>query len=107
MIGVHREVAVRHPDLATHATTVSAIGDQVGVAAQAGRAVRPGPEAYGRLCVLVPVMLGALQDVLVGGIESAGEALHDTAARLRTTAESYAATDQRRAEVFDTIRSPR
>ena len=100
-----REVSVRRPDLAAHAATVSAIGDQVGVAAQAGRAVRPGPEAYGKLCLMVPVMLDALQDVLVSGIEAAGEALHDSAARLRATAGSYAATDRRREEVFDSIRS--
>ena len=102
---MHEQVTVRHPDLVTHAATVSAIGDQVGVAARAGRAVRPGPEAYGRWCALVPAMLGALQDVLVDGIDAAGEALHDTAARLRTTAEGYQATDQRRAEAFDNIRS--
>jgi hypothetical protein len=100
-------VAVRHPGLVTHAATVAAIGDEVGAAARAGRAVRPGPEAYGRLCVMVPAMLSALQDVLVDGIASAADSLHDTAARLRTTAQSYEATDRRRAEVFDAIRPAR
>ena len=99
------QVAVRHPDLVTHASTVSAIGDQVTIAAQAGHTVRPGPEAYGKLCVMVPAMLGALQDVLVSGIDSAADSLRETSVRLRTTAHSYEATDQRRAEVFDAIRS--
>jgi hypothetical protein len=99
------QVSVRHPDLITHAATVSAIGDQVTTAAQAGRAVRPGPDAYGKLCLMVPAMLGALQDVLVSGIDSAADSLRETSVRLRTTAQSYEATDQRRAEVFDAIRS--
>jgi hypothetical protein len=102
---MHEQVTVRHPDLVTHAATVTAIGDRVGVAAQAGRAVRAGADAYGKLCVMVPAMLGALQDVLVDGIDSAAGSLHDTATRLRTTAEDYDATDRRRAEAFDNIRS--
>jgi hypothetical protein len=99
------QVAVRHPDLVTHASTVSAIGDQVTIAAQAGHTVRPGPEAYGKLCVMVPAMLAALQDALVEGISSAAGSMQDTAARLRLTAQAYEATDQRRAEAFDSIRS--
>lgn len=102
---MHDHLAVRHPGLLAHATSVAAIGDEVSAAARAGRAVRPGPEAYGRLCVMVPAMLSALQDVLVDGIASAADSLHDTASRLRTTAQSYEATDRRRAEAFDTIRS--
>jgi len=99
------QVTVRHPDLMTHAATVSAIGDEVVTAAQAGRVVRPGSDAYGKLCVMVPAMLAGLQDVLVDGIGSAADSMHDTAARLRTTAESYATTDQRLADIFDSIRA--
>jgi hypothetical protein len=99
---MHEQVTVRHPDLVTHAGTVTAIGDRVGVAAQAGRAVRASSAAYGKLCVMVPAMLGALQDVLVDGIASAADSLHDTATRLRTTAEAYEATDRR---ASDNIRS--
>ncbi len=84
---------VRPDDLVAHAGHVEAIGDQVTTAAEAGAAVRPGPDAYGKLCVMVPVMLGALQDVVVDGIRSAAGTLDDTGARQRTTAESYAATD--------------
>jgi hypothetical protein len=101
---VSDHVAVRHPDLLAHAARVAAIGDDIATAAEAGRAVRAGPDAYGRLCVMVPVMLGALQDVLVGGITSGAETLHDTAARLRSTAEVYESADRRRATVFDDIR---
>jgi hypothetical protein len=100
-------VAVRRAELVAHAATVRAAGDRVAAAAQAGRAVRPGPEAYGKLCVIVPATLGALQDVLVGGIASAAGSLHDTADRLVTTAQQYDATDGRRAQVFDEIREPR
>jgi hypothetical protein len=49
-------------------------------------------------------MLGALQDVLVDGIKSAAEALDNTGARLRTTAESYRATDESRRQALLRIR---
>jgi Excreted virulence factor EspC, type VII ESX diderm len=95
---------VRHRELITHAGHVERIGDRVGAAQQAGAAVRAGGHAYGTLCVLVPVALGALQEVLVDGIASAAQALHDTGARLRATAEEYDAADQRRAAVLDGIK---
>lgn len=99
------EFGVRPRDLTTHAAHVEAIGAQVTTAAEAGAAVRPGPDAYGKLCVLVPVMLGALQDVVVDGISSAADALDDTGARLRTTAESYEATDEARRRALLEIRA--
>jgi hypothetical protein len=99
------QVTVRHPDLVTHAATVSAIGDEVATAEQAGQVVRAGADAYGKLCAMVPAMFAGLQEALVDGVGSAADSMHDTAARLRATAESYAATDQRRADVFDGIRS--
>jgi hypothetical protein len=100
---VSDQVGVRHAELITHAGHVEQIGDRVSTAAQAGAATRAGGDAYGKLCSMVPVMLGALQDVLVDGIGSAAESLHDTGARLRTTAAEYESTDQHRAEVFKGI----
>jgi Excreted virulence factor EspC, type VII ESX diderm len=96
-------VGVRHADLVTHAGHVEDIAGRVTTAASAGSAVRAGGDAYGKLCVMVPVMLNALQDVLIDGINAAAESLHDTGARLRTTATDYQSTDQRRADVFKTI----
>ena len=101
------QVGVRHAELVTHAGHVDDIGDRVSTAARAGAAVRAGGDAYGKLCAMVPVMLNALQDVLVDGIAAAAESLHDTGARLRTTAAEYESTDQRRAEVFKGIGSGR
>lgn len=98
------QFGVRPRELTTHAGHVEAIADQVTTAAEAGAAVRPGTDAYGKLCVLVPVMLGALQDVVVDGIRSATAALDDTGTRLRTTAESYEATDEGRRQALLGIR---
>ena len=96
---------VRPQNLVVHAGHVEAIAAQVTTAAEAGAAVRPGPDAYGKLCVMVPVMLGALQDVVVDGMRAAADALDDTGARLRTTAESYRATDEsRRRSLLGTYR---
>jgi hypothetical protein len=101
------QFAVRPQDLVRHAGQVEAIAGQVTTAAEAGAAVRPGTDAYGKLCVMVPLMLGALQDVLVDGIRAAADSLDDTGARLRTTAESYQATDQHRQQALREIRDRR
>lgn len=86
---------VRPGDLVSHAGRVEAVGDRVAVAAQAGAVVRAGGDAYGKLCVMVPVMLGALQDVLVDGITTAADSLQDTGSRLRATAADYDGSDRR------------
>jgi len=99
------QFGVRHTELVTHASTIEAIGDRVSTAQQAGASVRAGADAYGKLCVLVPVMLGALQDVLIDGIAAAAESLHDTGTRLRQTADDYHGTDERRAKVLHQIRA--
>jgi hypothetical protein len=97
------QVAVRHAQLVTHAGHVEDIASRVSTAASAGSAVRAGNEAYGKLCVMVPVMLNALQDILIDGISSAAESMHDTGARLRTTAAEYEGTDQRSANAFKAV----
>jgi len=96
--------AARPADITSHATTVAAIGDSVTTAAEAGATVQAGAEAYGKLCVIVPVMLGALQHTLVGGLRSASSSLQATAGDLRATASDYEATDQAREQVFRSIR---
>jgi hypothetical protein len=97
------QMAVRHTELVTHAGHVEDIATRVSTAASAGSTVRAGNDAYGKLCVMVPVMLNVLQDILIDGINSAADSLHDTSTRLRTTATEYETTDQRRAEVFKSI----
>jgi hypothetical protein len=94
---------VRHADLITHAGHVEDIAGKITTAAAAGSATRAGGDAYGKLCVMVPVMLNALQSVLIDGINAAAESLHDTGARLRTTATEYETTDEQRATRFKTI----
>ena len=89
------QFGVRPGDLVALAGRVEDVGDRVTTAAQAGAAARAGGDAYGKLCVLVPVMLNALQDVLVDGITAAAGSLHDTGARLRATAADYDAADRR------------
>lgn len=96
-------VGVRHADLVTHAGHVEAIAGRVATAASAGSAVRAGADAYGKLCAMVPVMLNALQDVLVDGIDAVAESLRDTGGRLRATAAEYETADRRRAGAFREI----
>jgi hypothetical protein len=100
-------VEVRPSGLVGHAAHVDAVGSAVDSAAQAGAATRPGPEAYGRLCTIVPVLLGQLQSYVVDGITAAGDSLHDTAVRLRTAADGYGASDQRSASTVTGAGGPR
>jgi hypothetical protein len=48
-------------------------------------------------------MLGALQDKVVDGIDTAGHSLHDTSGRLRAVAEAYGVTDNNNAATLDQI----
>ncbi|MEV4345003.1 type VII secretion target [Actinoplanes sp. NPDC049596] len=95
------QLSVRHTELATHASHVEAVADGVATAAGAGRAVRAGDGAYGQLCVMVPAMLNALQDILVDGLDRCAESLHDTGAKLRTTATEYEASDTSSAALLE------
>jgi hypothetical protein len=88
-------LGVSAAELDTHARHVEAIQDEVSLAGQAGVAVRAGPDSYGRLCVVVPVMLGALQDVLVEAVGRAADGLRESADDLRLVAEHYSDSDER------------
>ena len=98
---------VRQTDLFAHAGRVEAIGAQVTTAGQAAAATLAGAAAYGKLCVMVPVALNVLQDILVSGISATAESLQDTGSRLRTTAREYEAADRRRGAAFQAIKGDR
>jgi hypothetical protein len=88
-------IGVSSSDLVAHAGHVEGLADQIATAKQAGDAVRPSMAAYGKLCTIVPVLLGGLQGLLVDGIDAAAHSLRDTSGRLRTAADGYRSTDER------------
>jgi uncharacterized protein YukE len=96
-------ISVSPQDLISHANRVNGAAEQVATARRAGEAVRLGGHAYGHLCVMVPVLLGGLQDLVVDGIAAAERSLHDTGDRLRRTAEAYRAADEHSAQMLDRI----
>jgi hypothetical protein len=100
-------IGVSPSDLVAHAGHVEAIGDRVATAKQAGDAVRPSMAAYGKLCTIVPVLLGGLQDMVVDGIDAAAHSLHDTGGRLRTAAEGYRTADDHAQTRHQQARGPR
>ncbi|GGQ71039.1 type VII secretion target [Couchioplanes azureus] len=97
------DLVVRPADLMAHARHVEAVADRVAAARQAGQAVRADAGAYGRLCAMVPVMLGALQDVLVKGVADTADGLLDTGGKVHAVAENYEATDRARATELSAI----
>jgi Protein of unknown function (DUF2580). len=94
-------------DLVAHANHLDRVAGDLATAKQAGETTRPGPEAYGRLCVIVPSVLGQLHPTLVEAIGAAAESVRDTAARVRSAADGYRTTDEGSSARFDRIRSTR
>jgi hypothetical protein len=97
---VTRPVRVTPDDLRRHAGHLDAVADELDTARQAGNATRPGTDAYGQLCTLVPAMLGQLQAPLVEAIGAAAESVRDTADALVRTASNYEFIDQKAAETL-------
>lgn len=95
MANVAEALGVSPADLEGHARHIEAVADEVAGAGAAGAAVRAGGDAYGQLCGMVPMMLGALQDVLVDAIGAVGEGLRETGGELSRTAREYEASDER------------
>ncbi|MFG1673096.1 type VII secretion target [Micromonospora sp. NPDC049282] len=98
--GIH----VEPEDLTTHAHHVERIAGELTTAKQAGEATEPGIDAYGKLCLSVPVLLGELQGMVVDGMAAAAESVHGTADRLRETAASYRRNEELTAARLDGIR---
>jgi hypothetical protein len=93
--------------LVGHAAHIDSVAAAVDTAKQAGEAVRVDAQAYGYLCVLVPVLLDILQRLVVGGIDAAVNSLHDTGERVRIAAQAYQDTDQANQAVLDQVRTGR
>jgi hypothetical protein len=91
-------------DLVGHADHLGVIAERIATAQGAGDSVRARSGAYGQLCVMVPIMLDGLQQVLVDAIGTAAESVHDTAARLIAAADHYESTDVTTAEAIGRIR---
>ncbi len=86
-------VSVSPADLAAHAGPIETIGDGLETARQAGSTVRMDAGAYGKLCTIVPTLLGYLQDMIIEGMADAASSVHDTGARLRAVATGYQSSD--------------
>jgi hypothetical protein len=101
------DIGVSPSDLVAHAGHVEAIGDRVATAKQAGDAVRLGAGAYGKLCTIVPILLDGLHHLLVDGIDTAAQSLHNTGGRVRTAADAYQTADDHAQTRHQQVRGPR
>ncbi|HEX6968128.1 MAG TPA: type VII secretion target [Micromonosporaceae bacterium] len=87
------DIGVSPDELRTHATHLDAIASEMGADRQAAAVTRPGPAAYGRLCLAVPVLLDLLQTPLTDAIGAAVDSVHTTADTLRGIAGGYQEAD--------------
>jgi hypothetical protein len=97
-------IQVRPGDLLAHAATIEGVAGQLETAKQAGDAVQMGAAAYGKLCMIVPVLLNELQGLLIEGLDTAAHSVHDTAARVRAAADAYQSSDEQAAAAHNRIR---
>ena len=105
-MGAGEVFTVSLADLRAHAGRVDVVADHLGAAEQASRAVRVDTGAYGHLCVMVPILIGALDDLVAGGITTARTSVRDTAGRLRTAADAYQATDEANRAAIERVSRP-
>jgi hypothetical protein len=86
---------VQFPILAVrqHAATVDRVAESAGQARAAVREVTMDTQAYGLLCQFLPGLLAPLFGQAVEAMNGSVEALHETAAGLRSAADSTQATD--------------
>jgi hypothetical protein len=75
--------------LVAHAARIEALADEVAQAKAAGNQVQLGAGAYGQLCTIVPMIVGFLQGLVIGGLDDANQSLRHTADQLRGTARQY------------------
>lgn len=89
-------------DLRRHARHVDAVISGLDMAQQAGVTTEPGPESYGRLCTMVPVMLSQLQKPLLEAMGTASRSVRTSADSLIEAADLYEAGDEANAaEILD------
>lgn len=100
-------IVVTPADLRAHAGHLDRIADALTVARQAGQSVRLAADAYGQLCVLMPVLLDQVQQVLVDGVGTAADSVRDTADRLRAVASRYQSADAHAEAALNRIRQRR
>ena len=86
-------------ELRRHARNLDTVAGELDTARQAGDVTRPGIDAYGKLCTMVPVLLSQLQAPLVEAIGAAAQSVRETADALIGTASDYEFTDQTAAEM--------
>ncbi|GLY06766.1 type VII secretion target [Actinoplanes sp. NBRC 101535] len=81
-------------DVRRHTGHLNTIAGALEAARQAGDTVRPGPQTYGRLCVIVPALLGRLQAPLVEVMAAASRSVRETARDLDAAVEGYTGADE-------------
>lgn len=80
--------------LTQHAGTVDRIADHVAQAAAAGHQMALPSDAYGALCVDLPLTINPLQELGAMALTACATQLSSASGGLRATARDYAAVDQ-------------
>lgn len=105
-MGQPAQVSVIPAELVQHAGRLDTASDEVATGKAAGDTVHLGTDAYGRLCVMVPILVDGLQRMLVAALAAGSDSLRDTAERLRAAAAGYQQTDERRGQAVAAAGGP-
>lgn len=91
--------------LVVHAGDLDRIADGVAQARQAAETCQPSADSYGQLCVMVPMLLGGLHDLMVDGLATGEASIRESAGRLRDASDRYDSTDAANAAGMDATRT--
>ncbi|MBO3736851.1 type VII secretion target [Actinoplanes flavus] len=87
-------LSVTPDELLRHSAHLRDIAGELGEIGRAAVTTQPGPEAYGRICAVVPRLLDQFREPLVEAIGVAATSVRDTADAVRGVAESYELSDE-------------
>ncbi|SDE01195.1 type VII secretion target [Actinokineospora iranica] len=85
-------------ELRAHATRLDALGERLSTAADAGRQVTMGTEAYGKICQFFVPVVQSISTPGIDAIAHTATTVAESAQGIRDTANAYEQNDQSNAQ---------
>ncbi|BBH66680.1 hypothetical protein ACTI_33650 [Actinoplanes sp. OR16] len=81
-------------ELRRHAAHLDGVADELSRARSAGHDTGMTADAYGHLCVIVPILLEKVRSPLVDAIDAAARSIDQSADSVRGAADTFHRTDE-------------
>lgn len=103
-MGTVEPLTVTPAQLTAHADLLFHLSSDVATARSAGQQIRMGPDAFGKICVAIPIAMDVLQGKVIDAIDAAAHGLYDGGVNLRQAAGNYQTSDSKAADVMASTR---